>query len=720
MRFRAALIATVVMLAAGSLAACGGGGGSVSPPVGSSVGSLPTPAAASQVIGPAGGTATLAGASGTLTAKFPAGAFGSSTTVTLTAYTSTGQMRPATAVRHGRFSIPTNGYVFLGGFAIDTGTAGIYAPVTVTVPIVAPVPTGDVVRVARYGTNGLADVDTATVSGTSVSNDVNKAYVSVSNGGVANPYIVYAVPANVAATPAPIAITVAPASGSGPLVIGTTQNFVATGSADGNPLAFSPAFSVSGVANTATAGSNPATETVAASTQGGALTIKASDARTGATGSGTFTVLTQRPANAGDTFAFSGTLNRVDTYSYPANNPLPSTNVSAAVTQAVTVNATPNPYGAGTAQDFTVNEADAYPSQTQSAKTDYFYTLSAASAGSSQFQLLGYKATDESNNVTSVQYATPAIVDQLPETASASWTNSPALSLNETTAAGDTITRTVNADGSYTETDHLYGSGTNYPSVSVAMQENSDGSGSVKITKYETNGPFGYPAGTLALTNYFISAPTPNTVGLPQLQFTHQSYVTTGTPAPITQYAVPSAVWYPLNNAGTINAIYSETDANNGALAILASCNVPSAFGTSANQLVQSISSVDTVLGTLTTTTTTQWVVSGFGPVCVQVASDVQAFYNYNNDTTRFGPVFQAQLPQQETKIAETLTLQSTGTTVSAQTATRKTAAANYAPIAPGAIAVAKVQLAQLVQRDRLHRLRSFARHLINAQGGRQ
>lgn len=59
---------------------------------------------------------------------------------------------------------------------------------------------------------------------------------------------------------------------------------------------------------------------------------------------------------------------------------------------------------------------------------------------------------------------------------------------------------------------------------------------------------------------------------------------------------------------------------------------MPAAFGTSGNTLRQSITNVDTVLGTKETLTQTAYVVTGFGPVCVTLNDLTEAYYDFNND----------------------------------------------------------------------------------------
>lgn len=715
MRQRLFYIWTIVI--ATGVAACSGGGGtaSVNPVVVPTATARPAPAgAATQAVSTAGGAVNVAFSGGNLSVDVPPGALGAQASITATAYSALNQLPVALS------GLPP-GAVFLAAFAIDTNGAPLYLPLKVTQTSAASVPSGSVVRVARYGKSGFADVDTATVSGSSVSNDENPKYVSISGGGTAAPYIMYAVAPSSAQTPAPISITVAPVPSAPPWVIDSAASFEASGTdANGNPLPFTAAFSSSNAALASVLSSpspaTPDTGTLQATTQGGVIGVVAADPRTHASGTLQATVYTQRPATASDAFTFAGTLQRNDTYNYPIPNPLPPSSVTANVTQTVNVTATSNPLpgGSGSVQDFNTHETDAYPTQSQSSVTDAYYSLTAPGAQSSDFDLLGYTSTDENNDQTTVAYTAPQIVDQLPETAGSAWTNNAAASIAQTFSGLGTGTTTIAPDGSYTESETLYGTGNTYPTVQVALQANPDYSGSYDVTYHETGRP-NYPAEDIDY-NIKLSSPIMNMAAASQILVTYQAYYSVNTPPPFITIGtfVP---WYPVANgsATPTSPLYTEADTNLGMVAVPASCSVPSAFGSQADDLKQTVSKFDPILGTHETDTVDQYVVTGFGPVCVVLSDDTQAYYDYNNDQVPIfnpSPVYQSSKPLHSTSIGETLTLQSSGTNVSSQSSLRRTM--RLAPIAPGAIAQARIDLEQITARDRIKRMRMLAARIIH------
>ena len=596
-----------------------------------------------------------------------------------------------------------SGAVFLAGFAIDAGTAAVFAPMQVTETLQAAVPGGDVVRVARYGKNGFTDVDTATVTGTSAANDLNKKYVSVSAGGTASPYVIYAVPSSSAASPAPITISASPAPGQ-QIAIGGTGTFAVSGQdANGNRLPFMPSFDTDNHAiATASAGTTPLSANVQASAQGGIVNLLSTDPRTGIVGKTAFTVYSQRPDNAGTTFAFAGTLNDSRQFAYPAPT-LPPTNATANVTQSVAVSAKANPYGTGTVQDFNVVENDAYPTQSFKTTTDYYYQLASAN-----FTLLGDSAVDDQGNTTSVKYATPQIVDQLPEAANANWSNSPALTLQQTFVGQEQATRTVNSDGSYTDTDNINqgtGDSTVYPAMQILLSDKGDGSSSFTYTFNYTgtayNPPYTSQTFTWSVTAPYVPSPAPSATPGPAIMDIYESIATvrsTPAPSPVPAYQFSVRQWYAL-------PLYTESDKNLGTVTIPASCNVPAGFGTSAMQIEQQVQALDTALGSIETTTTDSYVVTGFGPVCVRVSDTTKAFYDFNNDTGY--NFYYSDIPMQTTTLTEALTLQQSGTSTGPQLRTRMSAGPMQ-PVSPGAIAVVRSHVQMLAQRNRMQRIRTI------------
>ncbi len=419
------------------------------------------------------------------------------------------------------------------------------------------------------------------------------------------------------------------------------------------------------------------------------------------------------PSASGDTFAFAGIVTRNDLYAYPSPSPLPSTSTSIAVNQQVTVLATPNPFGSGEASDFQTTESDKYssPTQTLSSTSDFYFQTSNA-----MLTLISYKTADDIGESRVVPYAKPQIVDEVPEISGATWTNSPAATLNQRFAGNQNAVRTINADGSYTDNETLYGTVTNYPSMTATLTENADGSGSFGILAYESGNPT-YPPDTNIHENFIISAPTAQSSSTQFLTFSFQFYESsaitpspqpapTPTPAPFVIGTFP--VWY----STAPFALYAETDTDKGVQAIPSTCNAPSAFGAQATELSQRTTSIDTIMGTKTTTSTRQFIVAGFGPVCVQVASTIVAYYDYNFDSissSGFPIIYQGSVPLRTTTIAETLTLSKQGAYL--QSAAPK--AVKLSPIPPGEIALAQLHVANLVSLDRSKRLRAFAINLI-------
>ncbi len=415
------------------------------------------------------------------------------------------------------------------------------------------------------------------------------------------------------------------------------------------------------------------------------------------------------PSAGGDAFSFTGSMVQNDTYTYPAASPLPSTSSTAKISQAVTVVATANPYGSGQVQDFHTVESDAYPAQTVSATTDYYFQSGTA------FSLLGYASVDGTGNRSAMSFTSPQVVDQIPEVSGASWTNSPAGQLTQTFTDGKSATRTIASNGTYTDSVQVYGTTTNYPSIASTVTENPDGSGVFQILYYE-NGRAGYQPNEIVYQNYAVSAPTSQSSNAQFLYVTSQSYpVYFGAPSPPTPspYAT-MPIWYTIPLS-----LYGESDKDLGSTAIPTSCNVPAALGTTATEIQQAVTSTDTVIGTMTVTTTTSYVVNGYGPVCVQLASTVSAYYDYNKDTY-FGSILYQAAPMQTTTYAETLTLgaQQSYPQVVGRTVVGSSIAS--VPISPAEIAMARLHLTQRLAANRFARIRSIGEALYHQALGKK
>ncbi len=415
------------------------------------------------------------------------------------------------------------------------------------------------------------------------------------------------------------------------------------------------------------------------------------------------------PSAAGDMFAFTGSMVQNDTYTYPVGSPLPATSSTAKVSQAVTVFATANPNGGGQVQDFHSVETDAYPAQTVGETTDYYFK------SGSTFSLIGYASTDGSGNRSTMMFTAPQVVDQIPETTGASWTNNPAGQLSQTFIDGKSATRTIASNGTYVDSVQVYGTTTNYPSIASSVTENPDGSGVFQIIYYE-NGRAGYQPNEVVYQNYAVSPPTAQSTNAQFLYITSQNYpVYFGSPSPPTPSPYATLpIWYtsPLS-------LYGESDKNLGTTAVPASCNLPASLGTTATEIQQTVTSTDTVLGMTTATTTKSYVVDGYGPVCVQLSSTVSAYYDYNKDTY-FGAILYQATPMQTTTYTESLTLQPQQSyqQIAGKVTTHSGSA--FAAITPAEIAIARLRLKQRLVANRFARIRSISEALTRQALGKK
>jgi hypothetical protein len=148
----------------------------------------------------------------------------------------------------------------------------------------------------------------------------------------------------------------------------------------------------------------------------------------------------------------------------------------------------------------------------------------------------------------------------------------------------------------------------------------------------------------------------------------------------IAAFNLPS--WIPV----TLTQPSVETDVTNLAVTYPGSCSVPAKYGTSGNQIVQTITRADAALGNLETFTTTTYVAPRVGPVCIQMADSVQTFYDYTGQNGFSVLVSGGTVPIQLTSLAETLTLQSA--TVEGGTATLSSSRGTSSLSSGGAAAI--------------------------------
>lgn len=466
------------------------------------------------------------------------------------------------------------------------------------------------------------------------------------------------------------------------------------------------------------------------------------------------------PVGAGDTFRFTGQTTQTVSYAYPTSSPEPGTSETATVTQNIIVTATPCPsatgnitYSCSGQSDFHVAEVDAYPFESLYPTTDAWYALN----GSNQWVSFGNSINDGSGDAMRTSYgATPYILDELPETQGASWSNAGALNYLEQDSDNSVTEQQINANGTYSltqTTDGGYGLGI----TTSATGASSYAGGCIEAVSGICTGAFS-PLGAIPNTcksttspalcgSYFeawnrdyyglvVQAPASGTITV-DAQKTPSS---SSTPAP-TVIATPHAWYTPMPG----NLLYSEADSIPAVGATLpTACSVPAAFGTTGNEIQQTIEAIDPMLGYVSNETIKTWIVGGFGPVCVQMSNVENQYYNWTGDTGRpsispqtygslvFSPLGanSGSIPASVETITETLTLQSaSGSDVnqnniahqrsSVTTTTRAGPAVTHA-LTEVEVGYARSRFDTMVRHARVQRLRKFEKtieHLMNGGG---
>src|SRR5450755_3698066 len=159
-----------------------------------------------------------------------------------------------------------------------------------------------------------------------------------------------------------------------------------------------------------------------------------------------------RPAKNGDVFHYAGTL--AQTFWRPvqpgpsnAPSPEPTSTTNWSVDSVISVATNKSFHGHAGLTDFASDEVDSGLQTITTVADDYFLF---PSGGVGPLLETGFQSLD-SNFVLldELNSAGNGVVDMLPETGGAMWSNSAALTSTETDPDGQTSTRAVNADGSY-------------------------------------------------------------------------------------------------------------------------------------------------------------------------------------------------------------------------------------------------------------------------------
>lgn len=406
-----------------------------------------------------------------------------------------------------------------------------------------------------------------------------------------------------------------------------------------------------------------------------------------------------RPAVNGDAYVYAGTLTTsflrapVTTVPAPSPNPAFGQTTTAAVAQNVTVSGATFNNIAGL-YDFATSETDTAPLKTSTNKVDAYFAY-VASGTTTFVQLVGStETTSDGVQYQSLEGTGNGLLDVLPEATGAILpANNAALTTNETDPDGQTTTRTVNADGSYTETS-------NFP----------DGSSSTAVENADGSANYSFPLGGIALaganTTFVVGPVTAASPGpVIPITLTYPAGITGTGSAEVLDRSV--AAWYPQ----TPPVLSKETYADEGPAAIPASCNVAAAYASPARKLTQTIVRLDTIFGELETWQDTTYTVAGAGVACVQLDDSIAQYYDFSGQTVR--AVATSSTPLQTTTVAETVGL--TAATLSASGAARAALGATAARSA--AAQAASASFRAFIERSRIARHTNFVRRPVHAAG---
>jgi hypothetical protein len=354
-------------------------------------------------------------------------------------------------------------------------------------------------------------------------------------------------------------------------------------------------------------------------------------------------------------------------YGYPtpgATATAPPATLSYTVTSNVSIGASPYPTASPSATLFDehVAESDAGTLSTTTYATDSWVGV-ASSSSPWLLQLYGTTQQEPSSDVEPVittLYGTPQTSDQYPAQNGASWTNSPAAAIAYAYSDGDSGTRTVNADGSYVDNESLLAGGAG---GTATLTENSDGSGSMV-------GPW-YGGGIVNSMDFSAPIPSPSPatvdVSINYSTFAQNQY---GFPATQT-LGVPQ--WYAL-------PLYTESDTATTIASFPSACASNALKLTNGTDVKRVITTVDTVVGYVETTTFNSYEYDG-QPVCITSTDVVDYAYDEQNNTPYFIDVSGGSIEVVTT--TESLVLQSaSGVAVAASSrpATTSTASTMIAP----------------------------------------
>lgn len=370
------------------------------------------------------------------------------------------------------------------------------------------------------------------------------------------------------------------------------------------------------------------------------------------------------PVAAGDSFAYSGKLNRVYAQSAPCVQP--TATASASISVNVTDSATTAPNGQSATDSQSV-ETDNYPTQSTTITTDQ--TLQNNATG---FVLFADSSSDSSGNSIATAYNVAQVLDKGPGTAG-SWQNDPTAIVTEQLADGTHISRRLASDGSYTDTETFPdGSQSTINVNGAATGKPLDGSGTYTIAGVQLT--YAAPAGG-------------------SITETSSSGKTSTYPA-----------WFTISGG----ALVTDSFTDNGTQTIDTNCALAPTFPTQGTQIVETSSTTDPVLGYTDLRVTTSYNVDGYGAVCVAITDILKSYYDYQLDTTK---IYRSQngQPNSVNTITEYLTM--TSPTSALPASRTRTSEAGVSPVTVAAHVAAIQHQRAIALAVRAHALHTILMH---------
>ncbi|MDB5043726.1 MAG: hypothetical protein JWN27_4452 [Candidatus Eremiobacteraeota bacterium] len=395
-----------------------------------------------------------------------------------------------------------------------------------------------------------------------------------------------------------------------------------------------------------------------------------------------------RAGLAGVSANYTGTLTETDTNNVIGASPV-STTSTAQVTSLVK---TTRDISGNTV--FTNTETDVAQLRTTSASIVATVVYQTVPAGTN-VRTLSTVETDSSGAIFETDFGkNNGLVDILPEADGVTFTNDGGLTYKETDPGVNpgavTTTRQQNPDGSYSSTTNtLDASG--IPRTNTAT-EGVDQSGTYRI---EALAAVDAGGNVTSLGRAFTFAAP---VGAAPPAIGYYNLTAAGSLGSVRVQTQPGVNWLP-----NVTSLVSETDTISANQKLDTSCAPAAAFAGTATLVKQVVTTVDVVLGTIETRTTSAYDQFIPGTVCAVVSDSIQNFYDYSQQEGNFR-LFPAQTatPVATVTVNETLSLQSV-TPPSTSSSARSTSSLGAGLVLPHSLVASRVE--HVVHQQGLRRL---------------